>query len=146
MIGRDRSRANRVSSRERKLESFVPRGESRHRTAARFELEQSRRESFHGVGYYRHEASGADKSNKVNNGENFELLWRRESSDIECLNGGVASGGCVRRYKGVEPGSRQLGGVQLVAAILVMYPWGCVKVLSAKRATLHSAFYTFALR
>lgn len=59
---------------------------------------------------------------------------------IECLNGGVASGGCVCRYKGLGPGSRRVGGVQLVAAILVMYPWGRVKVLSARarRCILHS--------
>jgi len=144
-----RARANRVSGCGEKAGKFgVWKRESQsrhpsHRTA-RLELEQCANPFMtSAIIDTRHQARISQTTLTM---ENFELLWPRESSDIECLNGGVASGGCVCRYKGVEPGSRQLGGVQLVAAILVMYPWGCVKVLSAKRATLHSAFYTFVLR
>ncbi|KAK9294917.1 hypothetical protein QLX08_010610 [Tetragonisca angustula] len=65
--------------------------------------------------------------------ENQQVASSFQNRAIGCLNGGVASGGSVCRHKGaVARAERRVGGVQLVAAILVMYPWGSVKVLSRR--------------
>lgn len=71
------------------------------------------------------------KSNNLNNGE-FASCFIAVNRAIGCLNGDVASGGSVCRHKGVEPCWGRAEGAQLVAAILVMYPWGSVKVLSGR--------------
>lgn len=65
----------------------------------------ARTESFHVVLPIIEISAGisVDKSNNVNN-ERISSYFGVVNRAIECLNGGVARGGCVCRYKGLRAG------------------------------------------